>query len=96
VSRPEARQDRPQLTKQTRTALFIFKAAADAGFQFRAAGAGQLEIMGPPGLPDDRCASLVDAIRQHGAEILRLVKWFDAEARRGRIWAPRAEPGARQ
>jgi hypothetical protein len=90
------RPGRPQLTKATRTALLIFASAADAGFQFRAAGAGRLEVMGPPGLPDDRCQPVINAIRAHGAEILRLVRWFDAEADQGRIWSPRPEPRTRQ
>ena len=84
-----ARAGRPQLTAATRTAFFIFASAADAGFSFRAAGAGKLEILGPAGLPDDLCQPVVDAIRAHGAEILRLVKWFDSEADEGRTWAPK-------
>jgi hypothetical protein len=88
--------DRDSLTEATRSAFFILAAAADAGFQFRAAGAGKLEVLGPPGLPDDLCQPVIDAVRAHGGEILRLIRWLDAEADQGRIWSPRAEPEIRQ
>jgi hypothetical protein len=84
------------LTEATRSAFFIFAAAADAGFSFRAAGAGQLEVLGPPGLPDDICEPVLAAIRTHGAEILRLVRWLNSEADQGRFWSPRIEPRTRQ
>jgi hypothetical protein len=90
------RPDRPELSKQTRQALFVLGAAADAGFELRAPGVGKLETVGPPGLPDDLCQPVLDAIRVHGGEILRLLKWFDAEADQGRIWCPAAEPRTRQ
>jgi hypothetical protein len=84
------------LSEATRQALFILGAAADAGFALRPAGAGRLEILGPAGLPDDLCQPIVDAIRAHGAEILRLLRWFDDEARQGRFWSPRPGPGTPQ
>jgi hypothetical protein len=96
VAPPKKRAEASRLHPATRQALFVYASAADAGFSFRRAAAGRLEVLGPPGLPDELCQPVLAAIRAHGAEILRLVKWFDAEARRGRIWAPRAEPGARQ
>lgn len=80
----------------TREALFIFASAAGAGFSFRAAGEGKLEVRGPPGLPDDLCQPVVDAIRANGAEILRLIRWLDAEADQGRVWSPTPGPQARQ
>jgi hypothetical protein len=76
----------------TRTALFIFGAATDAGFKFHIAGAGKLEVQGPTGMPDDVCEPVIKAVREHGAEILRLLRWFTAEADQGRIWRPRPEP----
>ena len=90
------RPDRPQLTQATRTALFVFASAADAGFQFRAAGAGRLEVQGPPGLEPALCQPIVDAVRANGAEILRLLRWFDSEADRGRFWSPRPDSETRQ
>jgi hypothetical protein len=95
-ARRAAARRRPELAASTRQALFIFASAADAGFSFRAAGAGKLEIQGPPGLADDLCEPVVAAVRAHGGEILRLVKWLDREADAGRFWAPRPEPGTRQ
>jgi hypothetical protein len=88
--------DRDSLTEATRLAFFVFAGAADAGFKFRAAGAGKLEIVGPPGLAPDLCEPVVEAIRAHGAEILRLIRWLDDEADQGRIWSPRPESATRQ
>jgi hypothetical protein len=76
--------------------LFILGAAADAGFSFRAGGLGQLEILGPPGVAPTLCEATIAAIRTHGAEILRLLRWFDAEADAGRFWSPPACPEIRQ
>jgi hypothetical protein len=84
------------LTAATRSALFVLGAAADAGFQFRVVGVGKLEVLGPPGLPDDLCEPVNNAVRVHAPEIVRLLRWFDAERRHGRFWRPRPEPRARQ
>jgi hypothetical protein len=84
------------LSEATRAAVFILASAADAGFSFRIAGKGRLEITGPPGLADELCQPIINAIRVHGAEILRLVRWLDAEEAQGRFWPPRAGPEARQ
>lgn len=96
VTPPPSRRDRPPFTQATRQALFIFKAAADAGFSFRAAGKGQLEILGPIGVDPAICAPVLAAIREHGSEIQRLVRWLADEADHGRIWSPRPEWGTRQ
>jgi hypothetical protein len=93
--RRRARPVRPQLSQATRTALFVYASAADAGFSFRA-GAGRLEVEGPPGLPDAVCQPIVKAVREHGAEILRLLRWFDREAAHGRFWSPPRGPEMRQ
>jgi hypothetical protein len=95
MPRTTARPGRPQLSQATRMALFVYASAADAGFSFRA-GAGRLEVEGPPGLPDAVCQPIVKAVREHGAEILRLVKWLNSEARCGRVWSPRPGPETRQ
>jgi hypothetical protein len=79
------------LSKATRTALFIAAAAADAGFSLRIVGRGKLEVLGPPGLPDDLCQPILDAVREHGPEVLRLVRWFADEERQGRVWRPAPE-----
>ena len=94
--RSAARPRRPQLSEATRTALFVYASATDAGFEFRDGGHGRLEIAGPPGVDPTDCEDTVDAIRKHGAEIQRLVRWFNDEARQGRFWMPRPEPGGRQ
>jgi hypothetical protein len=88
--------DRDSLTEAQRSAFFILTSAADAGFSFRAAGVGKLEIVGPPGLAPDLCQPVLDAVRIHGAEILRLIRWLDAEKRQGRVWSPRPGAEARQ
>jgi hypothetical protein len=80
------------LTEAQRSAFFIFASAADASFSFRARGATKLENLGPPGLAPDLCQPVIDAIRAHGAEILCLIRWLDAEKRRGRIWSLPIEP----
>jgi hypothetical protein len=84
------------LTEATRSALFVLAAAADAGFSFRAAGAGRLEVRGPIGMPDELCEPTIAAVRTHGAEILRLIRWLNSEADQGRFWSPRPGPEARQ
>jgi hypothetical protein len=89
------RQGQPPLAESTRQALFILTSAGAAGFSFRAVGPGQLQVTGPAGLPDEACAPVLDAVRQNGSEILRLVKWFNSEAAAGRFWSPRPEPGGR-
>jgi hypothetical protein len=96
VAPPKKRAEASRLHPATRQALFVYASAADAGFSFRRAGKGRLEVLGPPGLPDELCQPVVDAIRAHGAEILRLIRWFDAEADQGRIWSPRPEKRTRQ
>jgi hypothetical protein len=88
--------DRDSLTEATREAMEVLDAAGAAGFQFRAAGVGKLEVLGSPGLAPDLCESVIAAVRVHGAEILRLVRWLDAEAAQGRFWSPRPGPEARQ
>ena len=92
MPRTAARPRRPQLTAATHRALFILGAAADAGFEFKAAGAGQLQVMGPTGVDPRLCEETITEIRKHGAEILRLIKWLDREADQGRFWTPRPEP----
>jgi hypothetical protein len=79
-----------------RAALFVYSGAADAGFSFRRAAPGKLEVLGPPGVAPELCKSTVATIRAHAAEILRLLRWFDAEADEGRIWAPSPGLGTRQ
>ena len=79
------------LTEQTRVALFIFTAARDAGFELRAAGAGRLQVLGPPDMDAALCQPVIEAVRRHGPEILRLIKWFNAERRQGRFWRPPPE-----
>jgi hypothetical protein len=88
--------DRDRLTEATRSAFFVLAAAADAGFSFRAAGHGKLQITGPIGVDPKLCEDTAAAIRKHGAEILRLIRWFDAEADQGRFWSSRPGPEARQ
>ena len=85
-----------RLSKSTQSALFVLAAASDAGFALRAAGEGQLEVLGPPGLPDDLCQPTLEAIRAHGAEIQRLLRWLNFEAAKGRIWSLRPGPETRQ
>jgi hypothetical protein len=86
----------PGLSESTRMALFVLGAATDAGFQFRIAGQGQLEILGPQGVAPTLCEPTLAAIRSHGAEIQRLLRWFAAERRQGRYWNPPRGPRARQ
>ena len=87
---------RPQLTQATRSALFILGEAIAAGFELRVAGHGRLEVVGPVGVDPALCEPTVEAIRNNGAEILRLICWFAAEERQGRFWSPRLGPEARQ
>ena len=84
------------LTEAQRSAFFIFASAGAAGFQFRAAGAGKVEVRGPPGLADDLCQPVIDAVRTHRAEIFRLVRWLNREADQSRIWSPRPGPETRE
>ncbi len=90
------RPGRPELTKATRAAWFVLDAAYNAGFSFQSRGAGKLEIVGPVGVDPAACEPVIDAIRAHGAEIARLVRWFADEADHGRLWSPRPEPRTRQ
>ena len=94
--RNRPRRDRAPLSKSTRAALFTLASAADAGFQFRAADQGKLEVLGPPGVDPAFCEPTIAAIRANGAEIQRLVRWLDREAVEGRIWSPRPGSGTRQ
>jgi hypothetical protein len=84
------------ISESQRMALFTLGAAASAGFELRAAGAGRLEILGPPGAPDDVCRPVLDAVHEAGPEILRLLRFFDDEARQGRFWRPVPAPRAPQ
>lgn len=68
--------DRDSLSEATRS---------EAGFSLRARGATKLEILGPPGLPDDLCQPVIAAVRAHAAEILRLLRWLDDEKRPSRL-----------
>ena len=63
------RPGRPEITPATRQALFVLASAADAGFQFRAAAEGRLEILGPVGVDPAACQPVIAAIRAHGSEI---------------------------
>jgi hypothetical protein len=93
MSRGAERRRRPAaISESTRTALFVLGAAAASGFRFRAAGAGKLEVEGPADIAPERCEPVLDAIRANGAEIQRLLRWFDDERRHGRFWRPRLEP----
>ena len=70
------RPGRPQLTQATRSALFIFKAAGDAGFQFRDAGAG-LEVLGPPASISPPVKAPSRRSKLTPTMILRFVRWLD-------------------
>ena len=92
----KARYGRGQFTHATRTALFVLASAADAGFRFRVAGYGKLEVLGPDDVDPALCEPTIAVIRQHGPEIQRLVRWLEAEAGEGRHWRPKVDRGARQ
>jgi hypothetical protein len=90
------RNRHPRHPRETVRAFFVLASASAAGFSIRTAGTGKLEIVGPVGVPTDVCEPTIAAVRAHGGEILRLLRWLDDERRQGRIWSPRPGPGTPQ
>jgi|HubBroStandDraft_6_1064221.scaffolds.fasta_scaffold207090_1 hypothetical protein len=87
------RNARPPLSADERRgyhlAFFALSAAVnDAGFHVLAPGAGRLEVHPPDGMAREVSAPIADALEAHKADIIDLLRWLGAEARRGILWVP--------
>ena len=94
-ARIEARARRPPIEASAaerrlyHAAFFALSVAVnDAGFRVLAPSARRLQMLPPRGMAPEIAGPIADALEAHRAEIITLLRWLGAEARRGILWLP--------